>query len=266
MSRPRLPIQSDFPSNLTLSIIPPPASTPPTNILILLHGLGDTHQPFTRLAQNLNLRETACISLRGPNPIPPLFIGDDAAPAFHWGDDVLVDENKGEIDMDAGFEVSRKVLMNIVIKEVLLEKCGFTRRNILFWGFGQGGMAILSCVGKEFLDSLSSSSSTPNEASLEYGGIISIGACLPPSFTFPAQNKSRNKTPILILSGSRSLEVTKERLEKTRLIFGTVESVKWKKGEDSMPASREEILPIMEFFGRRLRSVAGVPEGAVELG
>jgi hypothetical protein len=32
-----------------------------------------------------------------------------------------------------------------------------------------------------------------------------------------------------------------------------------------MPRSREEMLPIMRFFARRLRSRGGVPEGAVEV-
>lgn len=47
--------------------------------------------------------------------------------------------------------------------------------------------------------------------------------------------------------------------------FQDVEYVKWAKSEDSMPRSREEMLPIMKFFARRLRSRAGVPEGAVEV-
>lgn len=86
MAKPRLPTKSDFPSNLTLDIVPP-STGQPLNILILLHGLGDTQSSFTSLAKNLNLPETACISLRGPNPIPPLFTGSDS-PSFHWGDDV----------------------------------------------------------------------------------------------------------------------------------------------------------------------------------
>jgi len=260
MSSPRLPTPSDFPPNLTLSITPPPSSTPPINVLILLHGLGDTNQPFTRLAENLNLSETACISLQGPNPIPPLFIGDHVKSAFHWGDDVLVDESKGEIDMDAGFEVSRKVLMDIVVGEVLVGKCGFPRRNILFYGFGQGGMAALKAVASSFL----SSSSSP-QTDHEYAGIISIGACLPPSFS-TSSSSPKNKTPVLILAGSRSTQVTKDRVDKLKTVFEFVEYVRWSKYEDSMPRSREEMLPVMKFFARRLRSVAGVPEGAVEIG
>jgi hypothetical protein len=32
-----------------------------------------------------------------------------------------------------------------------------------------------------------------------------------------------------------------------------------------MPANRDEMLPIMQFFSRRLRSMKGVPAGVVEL-
>ena len=52
MTTPHLPIKSDFPSSLTLDIIPP-SSGPPVNILILLHGLGDSNKSFTLLGKLL---------------------------------------------------------------------------------------------------------------------------------------------------------------------------------------------------------------------
>lgn len=39
-----------------------------------------------------------------------------------------------------------------------------------------------------------------------------------------------------------------------------VACVQWKWREDGMPASRE-VLPLMRFFGRRLRIRKGMPEG-----
>lgn len=167
--------------------------------------------------------------------------------------------------MDAGWETMRKVVMDVVIGEVLLGKCGFGRRSILFLGFGQGGMGALGGVASSLSSQPSSLSSTERLTPYEYGGIVSIGACLPPSFTQPSQTP-KNKTPVLILAGSRSTQVTKEKLDVTRRVFESVEYVKWAKYEDSMPRSREEMLPIMKFWGRRLRSTVGVPEGAVEIG
>jgi predicted esterase len=249
MPTPRLPAKVDFPSSLTLDIIPP-SSGQPVNVLILLHGLGDTNKSFTSLGKNLNLPETACISLQGPNPIPPIFTGSDA-PAFHWGDDVLFDERKGEIELDAGFNTASKILLESVVKEVLIGKCGYPARNILFLGFGQGGMAALQAVAKA------------GEEEAEFGGVVSIGGRLPASFSESAKGKS--KTPILVLAGSRSSEITRSAVDGLKERFGEVEYVKWVKGDDSMPRNREEMLPIMKFFARRLRSRAGVPEEAVEV-
>ncbi|CZT08403.1 related to Phospholipase/Carboxylesterase superfamily [Rhynchosporium agropyri] len=240
----RIPTKADFPSNLILDIIPPPSGSP-VNILILLHGLGDTQTSFSTLGKNLNLPETVCISIRGLNPIPPIFTGSET-PAFHWGDDVLVDEGKGEIDPDGGFKMVESVLGAILLK-ALIEECGFQARNIHFLGFGQGGMVALhlaSCREEEF------------------GGVISIGGRLPAS---SSQSAEKCKTPILLCGGSRSPQVTRSAVDAIKARFMHVEYVKWEKGDDSMPKNRDEMLPLMKFLARRLRSRAGVPEGAIEV-
>lgn len=95
----------------------------------------------------------------------------------------------------------------------------------------------------------------------ELGGIVSIGGRLPSS----SKSGPRSKTPVLLCGGSRSGQVTKSAIERLKERFVDVEYVKWSKNEDSMPKSREEMLPIMKFFARRLKSRAGVPEGAVEI-
>jgi len=241
---PRLPVKADFPSSLTLDIIPPSSGTA-VNILILLHGLGDTNTSFTSLGRNLNLPETACLSLQAPNPIPALFTGSDA-PAFHWGDDVLFDERRGEIEVDAGFKTATNALKEVV--EVLMRKCNVPARNILFLGFGQGGMAGLSLA-----------SSSPE---VEYGGIVSIGGPLPSS---SSSTQSKSKTPVLVCGGSRSTQITRSAVDRLKEKFTEVEYVKWEKPDDGMMRNREEMLPVMKFFARRLRSIAGVPEGAVEV-
>jgi len=240
----RLPTKVDFPSSLVVDIIPP-SSGQPINILILLHGLGDTNKSFSQLGKNLNLSETACLSIQGPNPIPPIFTGSDT-PAFHWGDDVLIDEGKGEIELDAGFGIIERVLAEVV-KEGLMQKCSYPARNVLFLGFGQGGMAALHFAAS---------------SDVEFGGVISIGGRLPSS---SGAGGGKCKTPVLVLGGSRSNQVTRSAVDALKAGFTDVEYVKWEKGEDTMPRSREEMVPIMKFFARRLRSRAGVPEGAVEI-
>jgi len=254
---PRLPTASDFPPSLSLTITPPPPPPPhsPQNVLLLLHGLGDTLSPFTTLSRQLSLPETCCISLQAPTPLPFDLGG------FHWGDDIIFDQATGEMEFDTGFKKSTRVLGEIV--HVLIEKCGFQAREILLFGYGQGGMAALA-VTASFKD--------------EFGGVVSIGGPVPSSVsltpssiptpstpspsTLPAP---KNRTPLLLLGGSTHTLLTPSALTKTKAIFAFVEYKNWPRASDSMPRNREEMFPIMEFFSRRLRSRRGVPEGSVEI-
>ncbi|MCJ1247979.1 hypothetical protein MMC30_005194 [Trapelia coarctata] len=259
---PRLPTPSDFP---TLSITPPPsapspvtAPKPPINVLLLLHGLGDTLTPFTTLSQQLGLPETCCIALQAPTPLPFDLGG------FHWGDDIVFDQSTGEMEFDTGFTNSTKVLGEVI--HVLIEKCGFQSREVLLFGFGQGGMAALAATA---------------EVKGELGGVVDIGGPVPssipiPSTSTPSSNPSpstsstpppsKNRTPILLLGGSSRTLLTPSAIQKTKVIFPFTEYKKWPRAGDGMPRTREEMFPIMEFFSRRLRSRRGVPEGSVEIG
>ena len=89
-----------------------------TNLLILLHGLGDTAAPFASLAKSLNLPQTATLSLQGPQRVPlleeeayqwwPSFdeLGERKSPAalskvFHADGDPRCSHRKPESDCDA---------------------------------------------------------------------------------------------------------------------------------------------------------------------
>ena len=161
----------------------------------------------------------------------------------------MVDERRGVIDLDSGgFDDSSQILWNDVL-DVLISKCNYSPRNILFFGYGQGAMVPLHLAC--------------SKTALEFGGLISIGGRLPTSS--PAGGDGKSKTPVLICGGSRSAQVTRSALDALRRSFVDVEYVKWSKAEDSMPVNREEMLPIMKFLARRLLSRAGFPEGAVEV-
>ncbi|KAF3039031.1 hypothetical protein E8E12_007901 [Didymella heteroderae] len=238
----RLPTKADFPSSVDLSITPAPSSQQPTNILILLHGLGDTNASFTRLGQQLNLPETACIAVQAPAPLPFDLGG------FHWGDDMIFDQNTGEMDMDTGFKTSTRLVLDKVVREALVGKCGYKPREIVIFGFGQGGMVGLQ-VAVELEDE-------------ELGGVVSIGGRLPTSVSLKTK---KSRTPVLICRAARASAVTDSAVSKLKDAFEFVEIKDWKKNGDGMPSNREEMLPIMQFFARRLRSTKGVPAGSIEL-
>lgn len=67
---------------LTFSYEPSPSGVD-SNLLILLHGLGDTKNPFHSLGKKLatNLPQTAILSLQGGSPVP--FLDDQG---FGWWD------------------------------------------------------------------------------------------------------------------------------------------------------------------------------------
>jgi hypothetical protein len=98
---------------------------------------------------------------------------------------------------------------------------------------------------------------------VELGGVISIGAGLP--LEAPASLDPKCRTPVLVCAGCESSSVTRDTEDKLHRVFQHVQVTRYRKPGDSMPANRDEMLPIMQFFSRRLRSMKGVPAGVVEL-
>ncbi|KAL8705709.1 MAG: hypothetical protein Q9201_001184 [Fulgogasparrea decipioides] len=242
---PREPVATDFPSHIHLSIVQRPYKQSPVNILIFLHGLGDTKESFTHLANQMSLPETTCISLQGPNSLPFDLGG------FHWGDDITFDQSAGTMDYDTGFDQSSKVVGQEVIEKVLIQKYGYKPRNILLFGYGQGGMTAIAAA---------------LTLRMELGGIVSIGGPRPSSVSNLEDGGIKNETPIIVLGGSSSTLITQSALTSLKDTFRYVEYAKWSKPGDGMPRNKDEMLPIMKFFARRLQSRSSVPEDAIEVG
>lgn len=103
--------------------------------------MGGTHVPFAQLGSQMNLPETACISVKAPQPLP------FEPEGFHWCDDVIFDNSVGTIDPDGGFAISAKLIKEI-IQDTLISRCNYRPREIMLFGFGQGGMVALKIAGK----------------------------------------------------------------------------------------------------------------------
>lgn len=213
----------------------------------------------------MNLPETACISIRGPQGL--LDLG-----GFHWGDDIIFDSTSGGLDADAGFKQTTATLKGVV-DDVLIGKCGYALREVMLFGFGQGGMAALNLAGEYVTHPVPVLRSNRSAAALceghesansaELGGVISVGAGLPSDASGSPDTKC--KTPVLVCAGSDQSAVTSTTEDKLKRLFEFVEIKRYRKPGDSMPSNRDEMMPIMQFFSRRLRSTKGVPEGSVEV-
>ena len=154
------------------------------------------------------------------------------------------------MDFDTGFTKSVRILKAKIIEEGLIGKCGYLPREIMLFGYGQGGMVALAVAA-----------ALPD---VELGGVVSIGGPLPVSVSTVSAVKI--KTPVLVLGGSTNTLVTSSAVARLKDVFDAVEYRQWKKRGDGMPTNRDEMLPLMQFFARRLSSRRGVPEGSVEIG
>jgi predicted esterase len=150
--------------------------------------------------------------------------------------------------VDAGFDRAARALCDVV-ERVLVGACGYRERDVLVFGFGQGGFAALALAAA---------------LGRELGGVVSVGGAIPAGM---AVDVSRGKvgTPVVLCKGRWRSEVDEDAVERLKETFAFVEVHEWKKEGDGMPANREEMLPIMQFFARRLQSKKGVPEGSVEI-
>jgi hypothetical protein len=118
------------------------------------------------------------------------------------------------------------------------------------------------------------------ETAEELGGVISIGG--PVSSAVAAEVGKKSKSPVLVCKGRVNSAVGEREVKRIKDVFEFVSVREWKRDEDGMPGNREEVsfwwlsmnlgyadlfemLPIMQFFGRRLLSAKGVPEGSIQL-
>lgn len=244
MPQTRIPTPQDFsslPPCLTTTLIPPSPPESTTSFLILFHGLGDSEIPFANFARSLNLPGVMAISVRGPSPLPPAMLGLDRGGGptrhWHWGDDLSL--SGGELEGDPGFEKARGLVLGELIGEVLVGRCGWERRDVMLFGFGQGGgfaLGLARWVGEE-----------------GFKGVVSVGGALPGSM-IPAGKEKKARTPVLVCRGRESEVVDEEAEEVLRREFEEVRVVSWKRAEDGMPRDRDEVLPMMHFFAGRLRA------------
>lgn len=95
----------------------------------------------------------------------------------------------------------------------------------------------------------------------ELGGVVSIGGPLPAGA--PASSSTKSKTPVIVCSGVDSPWVTSSVEEKLKKNFEHVQLSRYRRKGDTMPQNRDEMMPVMQFFARRLRQPA--PIGTVEV-
>ncbi|KFA61034.1 hypothetical protein S40285_07440 [Stachybotrys chlorohalonatus IBT 40285] len=254
---PRVPSEADFaPLSSTLPVAlhfpSPPEST--TAFLVLFHGLGDHEPPFAGFAASIALPGVLAISVRGTTPLPPSLLPPGSPPHhFYWGDDLALDEATGEFDDDPGFERASKLVMDKLVRGVLIDACGWDTRDIILFGFGQGGSLALGLASRLrsaslVVDVTEQGSQRDDEANSHFKGVVSIGGPLPMSMVPTSSARAKSKTSVLLL------QVGDEHEDAVRAEFEHVKAVRWKRPDMGMPRDKDEVLPLMTFFAERLRT------------
>ncbi|KAH6611056.1 hypothetical protein Trco_001076 [Trichoderma cornu-damae] len=253
---PRIPSEADF--SPISSALPhklhfpsPPEST--TSILILFHGLGDHEMPFAAFARSISLPGVLAISVRGTAPLPAALVAGAGAGGrnFHWGDDLRVDTSTGDIDPDPGFDRASRLVMERLVKETLVDRCGWQMDDIFFFGFGQGGSLALGLASRlrtveRIVDISDGDDVAGRQIGEECKGVVSIGGPLPSSMVPSSSRRERSGTPVLVcqLDDDEAGAVERE--------FKDVRVVNWKRKDVAMPRDRDEMFPIMKFLADQL--------------
>jgi predicted esterase len=204
-----------------------------SNLLILLHGYGDTACNFIKFGQKLDLPQTDLVALNGPFHVPH-FPG-----CYSWYH--LYDE-MGE-EMSAGMEIvqsSLKESISAIKKYISSISRSYSAERIFIVGFSQGGVvAMLTIIDQ-----------------LRIGGVVSISGFIPWEF-LTAVPDIHCQTPVLITKGSKDEMISESEFQRSIDKYSRKTGIKLLdhvipgKGHE-MPSSSLEVRRIMEFLADKL--------------
>jgi predicted esterase len=212
-----------------------------SNLLILLHGLGDSHKPFSKLGQTMAIPQTACLAISAPVALP----FDNSFswfPAFQDDGEVIPPSETylGDTRRIEGLVETRRLLKKVIAAMVTL---GFKHECIFLLGFSQGGTACLDFIA---------------HTDKALGGACIIAANFLPELLLDEASKAAEGTPVIMLHGEKDdvvpLVQARETLTTYKKLRPTASAkliVIPGKGH-SMIGSTDEMQALMTFLAERL--------------
>ena len=207
---------------------------PSRNLLLLLHGLGDSPAPFSQLARRMALPDTSALALRAPLPLP---LGLDG---FMWHPSF---DDEGELLPPARPQVLAPTRHALAALIELLERCGWPSHRIFLFGFSQGGTTAID---------------TMLHARCRLGGVVSVCGHLLPAQLPARRLTSEVRTALLVIAATRD-QITP--ISDARRAFGELRAAMGGEQEavlrevprgHGMVCSAAEMRLVMEFFAERL--------------
>ncbi|KAJ8325471.1 hypothetical protein BDV3_001274 [Batrachochytrium dendrobatidis] len=232
-----------------------------SNILILLHGLGDTAANFVQFGVKMQLPQTAICAIAGPSNIPYYDQGTGWFPAYNQVD--CTDLDSGCKQLRKGIQSTRSLICSFLTECVIASKehpDGWPAERVFLLGFSQGGIMALDVA---LMGSWPDTYTSEMPRALELGGVVSISGWIDMD-RYDSSNTSINgrvvkKTSVLVTQGisdgafdMKLFESKKSVLRRfveteDQLQVGVIAG----KGH-TMPQSQEEMRIIMGWFARVL--------------
>jgi predicted esterase len=231
-----------------------------SNLLVLLHGLGDSAANFAEFGRRLALPQTSLLSVTAPCCLPFEDMGSGWYQAFDAdGSPISEPVRAGDRRRCEGLRSAREALGALL--RALVEKCNWRGHEIFLLGFSQGGTVAVDAA-------------THLESPL--GGVVGLScACLLPEDK-EGDGQSVQRAPLLTLHGTADSVVPLQLARATRDALcerlahsaaakppppapagpppSTHEFVELNGGKHSTPQSTEHARPLLEFLSRHLRS------------
>ncbi|KAL6780805.1 hypothetical protein ACKKBG_A08535 [Auxenochlorella protothecoides x Auxenochlorella symbiontica] len=223
------------------------------NLMLMLHGLGDSPEPYASLAQSLKIPQTDFLAIRGPLAVPFTENGRCWYDAFDADFEILTASSAGKQRI-AGLESVCTSLRALIVRH-LFEKGAWHPSQCHVLGFSQGGTVALeltrllepglglgSCVAvsagllPEWLHAHSKSTEVPRERSEQGEGVSRVMLTYDPCDHVVPERE--------VLATKAYLESRPGRYEVQARPFSGRGHKFW--------ASREEGLAIVEFWSQAL--------------
>ena len=243
-----------------------------SNLLILLHGSGDSHLPYDCLAHKMALPQTACLSLSAS--IPNSFVTIPFDLGFTWFEEVDYYETGMELppqhprrlrSLEKAISSLNKIL------SCLIKDNGWISERIFLFGFSCGACLAMETV----LDRMLHSNSSTHSSTCPLGGVVCVAGGIKSKQSIKAahpKNKSsilrHQPTPILLVIGSNDTSFSPSQAQESKKIYasavhscmtGTTTNIPsnvtihvQKNKAHGMISSAEEMHAIMVFLADKL--------------
>ena len=221
-----------------------------TNLLVLFHGAGDTHEPYDNLAKRMELPQTASLALSARNVALPLGLG------YTWFEEMSsMGEPLGNEDQNRLSSLGKAVdwleqLLNLLIGLSPNSTGPWIPERIFLFGFSAG-----ACLVMEACRSWNVNGRLPLGGAICVAGGIKSKTLPTSNSTNCVETQSNQATDILLISGKNDGTYSPESAIKSKNMYGSHSKVQLytqqNKGH-SMIGSRDEMQVVMEFLSHRL--------------